>query len=108
MIDQTPATEEMAGQESGGHYFSLAAELADSPAALAAEVRTAGSEAQSVDAPIGTADVVPSHSLRSTLGQPLAKLLKRPEITIETLAPAPPELRPDFFGWLSSLPPSVK
>ncbi len=105
MIDQISAAQEMAGQESGGHDFSRAAELADSPAALAAEVRTAGSEAQSVDAPIGTAEAVPSHSLRSTLGQSLAQLLKRPEIAIETLVPALRELGPDFFGELSSVTP---
>jgi tRNA uridine 5-carboxymethylaminomethyl modification enzyme len=39
---------------------------------------------------------LPSH-LSSALGQPLAQLLKRPEITIEQLAPALRELAPEFF-----------
>jgi tRNA uridine 5-carboxymethylaminomethyl modification enzyme len=34
----------------------------------------------------------------STLGQPLAQLLKRPEITIEQLAPVLRDLTPEFFG----------
>ncbi len=37
------------------------------------------------------------HDLSSCLGQPLAQLLKRPEVTIEQLAPALRELVPDFF-----------
>ncbi len=35
--------------------------------------------------------------LRSAAGQPLAQLLKRPEVTIEALAPALRELMPEFF-----------
>jgi tRNA uridine 5-carboxymethylaminomethyl modification enzyme len=38
-----------------------------------------------------------SSHLSSALGQPLAQLLKRPEITIEQLAPALRELAPEFF-----------
>jgi len=37
-------------------------------------------------------------ALRSTLGQPLAQILKRPEISIEQLAPALCEFAPDFFA----------
>jgi tRNA uridine 5-carboxymethylaminomethyl modification enzyme len=37
-------------------------------------------------------------ALRSTLGQPLAQILKRPEISIEQLAPALQTLVPDFFA----------
>ena len=37
-------------------------------------------------------------ALRSTLGQPLAQILKRPEISIEQLAPALREFAPDFFA----------
>jgi tRNA uridine 5-carboxymethylaminomethyl modification enzyme len=36
-------------------------------------------------------------ALRSTLGQSLAQILKRPEISIEQLAPALRALAPDFF-----------
>jgi tRNA uridine 5-carboxymethylaminomethyl modification enzyme len=49
--------------------------------------------------------------LRPTLGQPLAQLLKRPEITIEHLVPALREVAPAFFAWFSSVitvPPVVK
>jgi tRNA uridine 5-carboxymethylaminomethyl modification enzyme len=38
-----------------------------------------------------------SSALSSALGQSLAQLLKRPEITIEQLAPALRELAPEFF-----------
>jgi tRNA uridine 5-carboxymethylaminomethyl modification enzyme len=40
--------------------------------------------------------------LSSALGQPLAQLLKRPEITIEHLAPVLRDLSPDFFDTSSS------
>jgi tRNA uridine 5-carboxymethylaminomethyl modification enzyme len=56
-----------------GHGFSRAT-ASDKSAALAAEV-----------------------NLGSALGQPLAQLLKRPEITIEQLVPALRELTPEFF-----------
>ena len=39
-----------------------------------------------------------NEGLSSALGQPLAQLLKRPEITIEQLVPMLRELTPDFFG----------
>jgi tRNA uridine 5-carboxymethylaminomethyl modification enzyme len=39
-----------------------------------------------------------TQTLRSTLGQPLAQILKRPEITIELLAPALRNLAPDLFA----------
>jgi tRNA uridine 5-carboxymethylaminomethyl modification enzyme len=52
-------------------------------------------------------EAAPSSSLRSTLGQPLAQILKRPEITIETLVPALRELAPDFFADLSSAAPAT-
>jgi tRNA uridine 5-carboxymethylaminomethyl modification enzyme len=39
----------------------------------------------------------PSYDLSSAIGQPLAQLLKRPEITIEALVPVLRELAPDFF-----------
>jgi tRNA uridine 5-carboxymethylaminomethyl modification enzyme len=57
----------------GGHGFSRASS-SEKPAALAAEV-----------------------NLGSALGQPLAQLLKRPEITIERLVPILRELTPEFF-----------
>ena len=69
-----------AGHEPGGHDFSRAANVSEMTAALAAG-----------------AESVPSRSLRAILGQPLAHLLKRPEVTIQTLVPALRELLPDFF-----------
>ena len=44
-----------------------------------------------------------SRDFSSALGQPLAQLLKRPEITIEQLAPALQELMPGFFERNSSV-----
>ncbi|HET6176924.1 MAG TPA: tRNA uridine-5-carboxymethylaminomethyl(34) synthesis enzyme MnmG [Candidatus Sulfotelmatobacter sp.] len=41
----------------------------------------------------------------SSFGQPLAQLLKRPEITVERLAPVLRELTPEFFARNSSAPP---
>jgi tRNA uridine 5-carboxymethylaminomethyl modification enzyme len=43
--------------------------------------------------------------LSSALGQPLAQLLKRPEITIEQLTPVLKDLLPRFFERNSSVPP---
>jgi len=43
----------------------------------------------------------------SGLGQTLAQLVKRPEVTIEQLAPALRQLSPDFFCRGSSLPSGV-
>ncbi len=45
-----------------------------------------------------------SAALSSALGQPLAQLLKRPEITIEQLAPILLKQAPEFFERNSSLP----
>ena len=47
------------------------------------------------------------NSLSSALGQPIAQLLKRPEITIEHLAPALRDLAPEFFNRRSSSVSSV-
>jgi tRNA uridine 5-carboxymethylaminomethyl modification enzyme len=48
------------------------------------------------------------HDLSSAVGQALAQLLKRPEITIEQLAPVLLELLPGFFERDSSVPLAVK
>jgi tRNA uridine 5-carboxymethylaminomethyl modification enzyme len=61
-------------QEAGGDGFSRAA-ISEKAGALTSEA-----------------------SLSSALGQTLAQLLKRPEITIESLAPALRELDPKFFA----------
>jgi len=45
--------------------------------------------------------------LSSGLGQTLAQLVKRPEVTVEQLAPALRQLSPDFFCRGSSLPSGV-
>jgi tRNA uridine 5-carboxymethylaminomethyl modification enzyme len=42
--------------------------------------------------------VLPGSSWGSAAGQPLAQLLKRPEITIEHLAPVLKESRPEIFS----------
>ncbi len=42
------------------------------------------------------------HDLSSAVGQPLSQLLKRPEITIEQLAPVLKDLVPQFFARISS------
>jgi len=47
--------------------------------------------------------VLPGSSWGSAAGQPLAQLLKRPEITIEHLAPVLRNLAPDFFARDSSV-----
>ena len=46
-----------------------------------------------------------TNDLSSALGQPLSQLLKRPEVTIEQLAPALRELAPGFFGRAADLLP---
>jgi tRNA uridine 5-carboxymethylaminomethyl modification enzyme len=64
-----------------------------------------GAEAQFLNDSSGTAEAVPSRAvlspladaLRSTLGQPLAQLLKRTEITIELIAPVVRDIVPGFF-----------
>src|SRR5208283_374972 len=45
------------------------------------------------------------HDLSGAVGQPLAQLLKRPEITIEQLAPVLKDLVSGFFDRNSSVPP---
>jgi len=45
--------------------------------------------------------------LRAAMGQPLSQVLKRPEISIEQLAPALRQLAPDFFGQDPSATSSV-
>ncbi len=55
--------------------------------------------------------VLPESSWESATGQPLAQLLKRPEVTIEQLAPLLRNLAPDFFprdSSVSSVSPVVK
>jgi tRNA uridine 5-carboxymethylaminomethyl modification enzyme len=47
--------------------------------------------------------VLPGSSWESAAGQPLAQLLKRPEITIEQLAPVLRNLAPEFFARDSSV-----
>jgi tRNA uridine 5-carboxymethylaminomethyl modification enzyme len=49
--------------------------------------------------------LAPPVDLSSAVGQPLAQLLKRPEITIEKLAPVLQNLLPDFFERDRSTPP---
>ncbi len=51
--------------------------------------------------------VANGNGLFATLGQPLAQLLKRPEITIDQLIPVLRELMPEFFRDDSSLVPTV-
>jgi len=48
------------------------------------------------------------YDLTSAVGQPLAQLLKRPEITIEQLAPILNDLLPKYFERESSVPPVVR
>jgi len=105
-VEQETGTHETVANGTGGHDFSRAANP-DLNAALAA-----GVAAQSVDTANGTARAVPSpplpsRSLSATVGQPLAQLLKRPEITIETLVPALRALAPDFFARTSHQPPTT-
>jgi tRNA uridine 5-carboxymethylaminomethyl modification enzyme len=52
--------------------------------------------------------VLPGSSWGSAAGQPLAQLLKRPEITIEHLAPVLRDLAPEFFARGSSVSSVVK
>ncbi|MFY9560711.1 MAG: tRNA uridine-5-carboxymethylaminomethyl(34) synthesis enzyme MnmG [Terriglobales bacterium] len=67
---------------------------------------SAGNNANSDQAPEGRPTGVSlADALRSTLGQPLAQILKRPEISIEQLAPALRALASDFFDRPSSVPP---
>jgi tRNA uridine 5-carboxymethylaminomethyl modification enzyme len=69
--------------------------------------------AEGADAHIGTAALgcpaEPSSAapFASSAGNPLAQLLKRPEVTIEHLAPVLRNLAPEFFERNSSVPSSV-
>ena len=56
----------------------------------------AGIHLQTADASAGSEPSVPPN-LGTAIGQPLAQLLKRPEITIENLVPILRELTPEFF-----------
>ncbi len=49
---------------------------------------------------------VPAVDLTSALGQSLAQLLKRPEVTIERLVPILRALDPDFFATVDELSPN--
>jgi tRNA uridine 5-carboxymethylaminomethyl modification enzyme len=75
----------------------------------------AGSEGRLADdineMPKGAAGVPPSQatsgsstSLNSAIGQPLAQLLKRPEIVIEQLVPIIRQIAPEFIGEPSFMP----
>jgi tRNA uridine 5-carboxymethylaminomethyl modification enzyme len=65
---------------------------------------SAGDEAYSDQVPEGRANgAALAEALRSTLGQALAQLLKRPEVTIELIAPVLRDIAPDFFDRHSSL-----
>ena len=57
---------------------------------------------------ISAAFVASGTDLSSAVGQPLAQLLKRPEITIEQLAPVLNDLLPKFFERDSSVSSEVK
>jgi tRNA uridine 5-carboxymethylaminomethyl modification enzyme len=88
LLEKTRLTAEMLEKIEAGSYQAIASAM---PPTL------------SVTAPSGAASdrPAPSESLRATVGQPLAQLLKRPEIVIETLVPALRELAPNFFDELS-------
>ena len=102
MLELISTAKPAAQHETGGHDFSRAATLPDSTAALAA-----GAEAPAEDVAGRTAEAVPSCSLRATLGQFLAQILKRPEVTIEILIPALRELAPHFFAGTNHQPPTT-
>src|SRR5499427_7904375 len=74
-----------------------------------AEVSSSGVEAPFSAEVSGTAEAAPfpaaavqSEILRSAIGQQLAQLLKRPEVTIEQLVPALRRFAPEFFERESS------
>src|SRR5882757_54423 len=62
-------------------------------------IASATPQTPDLDAPLRAAvdEAASSRSLRAALGQPLAQILKRREIAIETLVPGLRELAPDFF-----------
>jgi tRNA uridine 5-carboxymethylaminomethyl modification enzyme len=129
LLERTKLTSQMldliaGGRETGGDDVSRAARVSEAAVVLAAEVgRASGAEAPdqtdrltaavnrcATQNPSGsaTAEAVPSRSLRSTVGQPLAQVLKRPEITIETLVPALRELSSNFFSRSDSTSSAVR
>ncbi len=52
----------------------------------------------------GMAEQIPAGQFSSAVGQPLAQLLKRPEITVEQLAPVLRGIEPEFFEREPSVP----
>jgi tRNA uridine 5-carboxymethylaminomethyl modification enzyme len=72
---------------------------------VGANLGAAGVEHRSTDETDAVAETCSSAEtvdLSSAVGQPLAQLLKRPEITIEHLAPILQNLAPEFFARTSS------
>ena len=61
--------------------------------------------AQVADGADGADEASPPSTLRSSVGQPIAQVLKRPEISIDLLAPALRALAPDFFDRSSFVRP---
>ena len=86
----------------------LTVDMADNldrfPASSAVSDHPSGAKALPFDDANGTAEAVPfpslparEESLRSAVGQTLAQLLKRPEISIEQLVPTLRNVGPEFF-----------
>jgi tRNA uridine 5-carboxymethylaminomethyl modification enzyme len=74
--------------------------------------RVTGAMAERIEAALASGEGTQTgasalHELSSAVGQPLAQLLKRPEITIEQLAPVLKDLLPRFFERDSSASPAV-
>jgi tRNA uridine 5-carboxymethylaminomethyl modification enzyme len=63
------------------------------------------SDGESTEAASG---VLNGNSLSSSLGSPLAQLLRRPEIVIEDLAPVVWESYPEYFGAIEAEPQGLK
>ena len=85
----------------------------DEVKAVLERTRVTGAMAELIEAALAAHEgtrtgVSAPHELSSALGQPLAQLLKRPEITIEQLAPILNDLLPKFFQRDSSVPSVVK
>jgi len=66
------------------------------------------SEERSDEEPAVAASTGNAGAWQSATGQTLAQLLKRPEVTIEQLAPTLRKLAPDFFARVSPVAPVVK
>ena len=80
--------------------------------ALLEKTRLTAEMLEAIDGHVGTDALVrpaeqSSAALLSAVGQTLAQVLKRPEVTIEKLAPALVRLAPDFFERSSSPAPSA-